>query len=129
MRFRIDRERGLERRPDVAFVSHERWPLDRRPPRTAAWDVVPDLAVEVISPNNRSNYDRQKLVEYFRAGVPAVWFVYPDLFKVDVCDSPMSVRILALGESLEWGTILPGFTLPLAVLFGQSEAPPPTSAH
>jgi Uma2 family endonuclease len=40
---------GWKRRPDVAFVSFERWPLTRRIPRTEAWEVVPNLAVEVAS--------------------------------------------------------------------------------
>src|SRR6185437_8592157 len=31
--FRIDKEKDLQRRPDVAFVSHERWPFNQRPPR------------------------------------------------------------------------------------------------
>src|SRR6059058_4936995 len=39
MLFVIDPARGRERRPDVAFVSHERWPIDRRAPKTAAWEV------------------------------------------------------------------------------------------
>src|SRR5215470_10786518 len=41
-----------QRRPDVAFVSYDRWPRQRRVPRTQAWAVVPELAVEVISPSN-----------------------------------------------------------------------------
>src|SRR3954471_18526769 len=36
MLFVIDPSRGRERRPDVAFVSHERWPIDRRAPKAAA---------------------------------------------------------------------------------------------
>src|SRR5438876_10064342 len=50
--FRLDPD-GLARRPDVAFLSSERWtyptPLREDP---AVFEVVPDLAVEVNSPNN-----------------------------------------------------------------------------
>src|SRR5258707_344151 len=50
--FRLAAE-GPARRPDVAFVSRKRWPYKERftedPP---AFDVVPDLAVEVVSPTN-----------------------------------------------------------------------------
>jgi Uma2 family endonuclease len=52
MLFILDAERNLRRRPDVAFVSADCWPLDREIPTTGDWDIVPDLAVEVISPND-----------------------------------------------------------------------------
>src|SRR5262245_46734806 len=43
MLFRVAPEGTKDLRPDVAFVSHQRWPIDRRAPRTNAWEVVPDL--------------------------------------------------------------------------------------
>ena len=52
MLFRINFANDLQRRPDVAFVSHARWPFNRRPPRGPVWDMVPDLAIEVISESN-----------------------------------------------------------------------------
>lgn len=52
MVFVIDEARDLRRRPDVAFVSFQRWPADRVIPEEGDWVVVPDLAVEVISPND-----------------------------------------------------------------------------
>src|SRR3989442_12814159 len=45
MLFVLDAEHNLRRRPDVAFVSTDRWPLDRALPATGDCDVVPDLAV------------------------------------------------------------------------------------
>ena len=50
--FILDVVKNLRRRPDVAFVSAERWPLDRPVPTTGEIEVVPDLAVEVVSPND-----------------------------------------------------------------------------
>ena len=44
------------RRPDLAYVPYDRWPRDRPIPRaTAAWDVIPDLAVEVVNPGNTAS--------------------------------------------------------------------------
>ena len=40
------------RRPDLAFVSAAKWPLDRLLPETGDWRIVPDLVVEVVSPND-----------------------------------------------------------------------------
>ena len=50
--FRLRSEPNLQRRPDAAFVSFDRWPKAWRIPQANAWDVVPDLAVEVVSPTN-----------------------------------------------------------------------------
>src|SRR5262249_46173003 len=50
MLFLLDAARDLQRQPDVAFVSYDRWVRGRRVPRTSAWEVVPDLAIEVVSP-------------------------------------------------------------------------------
>lgn len=118
MLFRLDVERKRDRRPDVAFVSHQRWPIERRAPRTAAWEVVPDLAIEVLSPNNKTVDDAAKLEEYFQAGVRAVWLVFPEAGKVYVYTSTTSVTILPRESTLEGGEVLPGFRLALAELFG-----------
>ncbi|MGA9926739.1 MAG: Uma2 family endonuclease, partial [Isosphaeraceae bacterium] len=41
MLFLLDAANDLKRRPDLAFVSHERWARNRPVPRTAAWEVIP----------------------------------------------------------------------------------------
>jgi len=123
--FLLDRTRNRQRRPDVAFVSTERWPVSRQPSRTAAWDVVPDLVVEVISPTNTANEVMDRLGEYFPAGVRLVWVIYPYHQQVCVHDSPKTVRILHLGDELDGGAVLPGFRLPLTELFvPEAETPP-----
>ena len=66
-----------KRRPDVAFVSYDRWPRQRRVPRTEAWEVVPNLVVEVVSPTDRVDDLVDKVAEYFRAGVECVWVSLP----------------------------------------------------
>jgi Uma2 family endonuclease len=50
--FRLIPETKLQLRPDLALVSFERWPRGRRIPKAPAWDVVPNLAIEVVSPSN-----------------------------------------------------------------------------
>ena len=122
--FRIDRDRNLQRRPDVAFVSTERWPRGQRIPFDAPfWDVVPDLAVEVNSPSNKERESLKKLREYFRAGVRRVWAVYPEVALIYVYASPTEVRILQRGDVLQDEELFPGFGLPLDSLFQDSDAP------
>jgi Uma2 family endonuclease len=115
--FRIDQDRDLQRRPDVAFVSHAKWPVQRRVPDVAVWDMVPDLAIEVVSPSNTADQVQEKIHEYFSARVVAVWVVYPRQRLVYVYASPTQIRVLKLGEDLDGGELIPGFRLPLTALF------------
>jgi Uma2 family endonuclease len=122
MLFRIDPDRPLDRRPDVAFVSAARWPVEQRAPRAASWEVVPDLAVEVVSPSNRTADDLRAVEDYFRAGSRLVWLVVPGIARVYVYSSPTAVSFRSLGESIDGADLLPGFSLSLAELFGDVES-------
>jgi Uma2 family endonuclease len=115
--FLLDAQANLQRRPDAFFLSFERWPANQPIPDTDPWPVVPNLAVEVISPSNLANAVQEKLEEYFQAGVERVWVVYPRWKRIYVYESPTSVRILTAADTLDGGPVLPGFQLPLANLF------------
>src|SRR5207248_11543481 len=121
MLFRLPLHGSRNRRPDVAFVSFERWPKNRPiPPRDNAWEVVPDLAVEVISPHDLADEVIQKLTEYFQAGVRLVWIIYPQQRLVYVYDSPTRVRGLSQADDVDGGSVLPGFRVSLANLFPET---------
>jgi Uma2 family endonuclease len=122
MLFDLTAATGRKRRPDVAFVSFDRWPRQRRIPRTEAWEVVPNLAVEVVSRADSGAYIVDKVAEYFRAGVERVWVVFPSQEQVYVYDSPTSVRILTRTDELSGDPMLPNFRLPLVELFEEVEA-------
>ncbi len=126
MLFILDREADLRRRPDVAFVSAARWPLGQNPPWEGDWDVVPDLAVEVVSPNDSFNAVEKKVGEYFDHGVREVWVVSPPERHVYVYESRDAVRIVAAPAELET-PLVPGWRLPLATLFGGPPAGLPAS--
>jgi Uma2 family endonuclease len=128
MLFDLTAMTGRKRRPDVAFVSFERWPQHRRIPRTDAWEVVPNLAVEVVSRTDSVDSLIDKVAEYFQAGVERVWVVLPSQEQVYIYDSPTSVRILTRTDELSAEPILPNFRLPLVELFedaGAAEGPHP----
>jgi Uma2 family endonuclease len=107
----------LERRPDVSFVSYGRWARDRRMPRGSAGPVVPDLAVEVVSPKNTATEVQRKRHEYFRAGVRLDWVIYPDQYEIYVYTAPTAVSILTRNDEPDGGDVVPGFRLPVAALF------------
>jgi Uma2 family endonuclease len=115
--FLLDSARRLKRRPDLAFVSIRRWPLELPIPPTECWEVVPDLAVEFISESNTAAKVDKKIDEFFQAGVAAVWVVFPETRKVYVYDSPTQVHVLRIGDELDGGAIVPGFRLPVTELF------------
>jgi len=122
--FRLPLEEDRSRRPNVAVVTYERWPKHRPIPiADDAWDVVPDLAIEVVSPNDFAHHIMQKIAEYFQAGVRLVWVVYPRQQLVYVYESLTQVHVRTSTEELDAGSVLPGLRLPLAELFPEM-APP-----
>jgi Uma2 family endonuclease len=102
--------------PDACFVSWDRLPGRRRPERPIP-DLVPDLAVEVLSEGNTAAEMDRKLHEYFTAGVRLVWYVDGKAKTVRVYTSPDQPVLLDEGQTLDGGDVLPGFALPLAQLF------------
>jgi Uma2 family endonuclease len=119
--FDLTRWVGKKRRPDVAFVSYERWPRKNRIPSTEAWDVVPNLAIEVVSPTNPANEILEKVAEYFQAGVELVWVVYPSRQQVYAYTTPTAVCIVSRDEELDAASVLPDFRLRLSELFDDTE--------
>jgi Uma2 family endonuclease len=85
--------------------------------------VVPNLAVEVVSPTDRVDALMDKVAEYFHAGVECVWVVLPSQQQVHVYESPTSVRILTRADTLRGEPLLPHFQLQLAALFDEIEEP------
>lgn len=113
-----------QRRPDLAFVSHERWPANVPVPRTNAWKVIPDLVVEVVSPYDLMLDVLQKMREYFEVGVRLVWLVIPTERMVYVYRSPTAISVVSLNDSLDGADVLPGFQMPLKDLFEDAATPP-----
>jgi Uma2 family endonuclease len=111
---------GLVRIPDVSFVGWERLP-SRKCPQEAIPDLVPHLAVEVLSAGNTVGEMQRKLKEYFLAGVEVVWMVDPDKRIVDAYTAPDESTRLTEADTLDGGDLLPGFRLPLKRLFARVE--------
>ena len=110
---------GLVRLPDVSFLSWDRLPVRGQVPDDPIADLVPDLAVEVLSTGNTRGEMARKLREYLLAGVRLVWFVDRVERVVKVFSSPEDVRIIREGEALDGGDVLPGFSLPVRQIFAR----------
>lgn len=106
---------GLVRIPDVAFASWKEFPdgvTDEPVP-----NVVPDLAVEVLSEGNTKQEMDRKLNDYFGAGVRLVWFIEPRKKTVEVFSGKDACTVLNENATLTGGDVLPGFSLSLKLLF------------
>ena len=100
----------LIRLPDVAFASYGRIPKgEARNRAVASW--APDLAVEILSKSNtRKEIDRKRR-EYFDAGVRLLWVADPRKKTVKVYTSCDDCLTLGMADTLDGGTVLPGFNL------------------
>lgn len=106
----------LVRVPDVSFTNWDRLP-GRHVPMAPVPEVVPDLAVEVLSEGNTRGEMERKLKEYFLSDVTLVWFLDPRKRTVQVYTSPDDMIELAETDTLDGGDVLPGFSVPVARLF------------
>ncbi len=104
------------RKPDVSFVRFGRLPDEELPKGHIT--ITPDLAVEVVSPNDRVYELQSKVAEYLAAGVPLIWVVNPADRSVTVysqaSDQPVVVRE---GGELTGGDVLPEFRCSVSSLF------------
>jgi Uma2 family endonuclease len=110
---------GLVRIPDVSFVSWDRLAGHDLPAEPIP-DLAPDLAVEVLSESNTAREMTRKVAEYFRAGTRLVWLADPKTRTVRVYTSPGRSKLLREDQTLDGGTVLPGFSPPLAQWFARA---------
>jgi Uma2 family endonuclease len=110
----------LVRIPDVSFIRRGRAPGGRFP-KVPLLDLVPDLAVEVLSPGNTKAEMGRKLRDYFLAGIPVVWLINPRTRSAEVYTSPDKKKRVGIHQALRGGDILPGFSLALKELFNLAE--------
>jgi len=102
--------------PDVAFVSFDRLPGGEIPTAPIP-DLVPDLAVEVLSESNTPREMQNKLQEYFTAGTRLVWYVEPKSRSVDVYTSTTQMIRVSGDQLLGGGDVLPGFEVKVSEIF------------
>ena len=104
------------RAPDVAYLSCKRFPNGNFPSE-AYPALAPNLAVEVLSPGNTKAEMSRKRIEYFHAGVELVWIVDCQDRSVAVYTSPSACVVLSEAQTLDGGSVLPGFACPIAEFF------------
>ena len=114
--FLISHNPDTVRAPDSAFIGKEK--LAKYGITEKFFPDAPDLAVEVVSPNDRKKDIEDKVQDYLAAGVNLIWIIYPQKQFVVVHRQSKIVSILFETDELEGEEVLPNFRLPLEKLFG-----------
>jgi Uma2 family endonuclease len=108
--FKLFSDPDTVRAPDVAFIRVDRVPT---PPPRGFPAMAPDLAVEVLSPDDRPGEVLQKVADWLNGGVRLVWVVDPRrriarVYRPDGVDSQLNER-----DALDGEDVLPGLSIPL----------------
>ena len=115
--FILARDPDTVRGPDVFYVRAERIPKLGIP--EAFWNLAPDLAVEVVSPDESAREIQEKVGDFLSAGTPQVWVVYPRRREVVIHRPDGSARTVSGSDVLEDQEVLPGFSCRVAELFDE----------
>lgn len=113
--FVLTRDPDTVRAPDVAFVRRDRIPAGELP--VEFWPGAPDLAVEVLSPDDRPREVAEKIRAWLEGGTRAVWVVDARRRTVTIHHPGQPPRVLSETDVLEDHDIVPGFRLPVADIF------------
>jgi len=119
---------GTERYiPDIGFITNKK--LQQLPLSEAYLSVAPDLAVEVLSPGNAERTIRVKITNYLAMGT-TVWIIDPPMRRVEVYEPGKMLAYFSGSDTLNGGTVLPGFLLSLDDLWPTqiSETEPPVDS-
>ncbi|MCI0529162.1 MAG: Uma2 family endonuclease [Nitrospira sp.] len=103
------------RAPDVAFVRKER--VEAAGHVTGYWPGAPDLAVEIISPNDLYTQVDEKVQEWLSFGARMVIVINPRNHAVTVYYSRTHIILLTEEDALDGGEVIPGWTIPVRNLF------------
>jgi Uma2 family endonuclease len=111
--FILRRDPDTVRAPDLAFIRTARLPEVEEETFSS---VVPDLAIEILSPSDRWAEVEQKIAEYLKAGVTSVWILDPSRNEARVFHHGEVARVVAAGDRIAEPDLLPGLELDVASL-------------
>ena len=113
--FVLRRDPDTVRAPDASFIAGDRLPEGELP--VGYLEIIPDLAVEVVSPSDTPREVRDKVGDWLRAGTRLVWVIYPATRSVTVYRSIDDFETLSEGDELAGGEVIPGFPGSIRELF------------
>jgi Uma2 family endonuclease len=112
VRHRMPQDDLNSRLPDLSFTTARR-PLVRE----GSVPEMPDLAIEIQSPDDTITAMREKADYYLTNGARLVWLVYPHKRLIEVYRPDADIEILLESDTLTGGDVLPGFSMPVTDVF------------
>ena len=115
--FQLTSNPDTVRAPDVSFIRKQR--LDEVGDTDGYWPSAPNLAVEVLGPDDRVYEVEEKVAEWLAAGSDQVWVASPKLRTVTLYRSLTDIVILTEKDTLDGGNVVPGFQISVAEIFSE----------
>jgi Uma2 family endonuclease len=103
------------RTADVAFVRQER--VAAVGDTEGYWPGAPNLAVEVVSPNDLYTEIEEKVIDWLDAGTEMVVIVNPRKRTVTVYRSRTAITLLTENDILDGADVVPGWRIAISELF------------
>jgi Uma2 family endonuclease len=103
------------RKPDMSYIAKGRLPNNKLPEGDVT--IAPDLAVEVISPNDVAQEIELRISDLHSAGIRLLWIVYPNTRTIWVLRKDGSAVRLTEDQELTGEDVVAGFRVPVATLF------------
>ncbi|MGH7214797.1 MAG: Uma2 family endonuclease [Tepidisphaeraceae bacterium] len=113
--FKLSSNPDTVRGADIAFVAASRIPATGRPVKF--WQGAPDLAVEVVSPDDTMAEVEEKVDDYLNAGARLVWVVNPRRRTITVHRPGIEPVLLRQSDTLDGQDVVPGFSCRVAEVF------------
>jgi Uma2 family endonuclease len=98
--------------PDLCFIRQARLAFD------GFFYGVPDIAIEIVSPDHHLSRLLSKIQSYLLNGVELVWLIDPETQSISVHAPGQEVLVLGPADALDGGDVIPGFSVPVARVFG-----------
>ncbi|MCC7055658.1 MAG: Uma2 family endonuclease [Gemmatimonadaceae bacterium] len=114
--FTLFRAPDTVRAPDVAYVSAARVPTAAM--RHGFPELAPDLAVEILSPDDRAGEVRRRVRDWIAAGTRLVWIIDPIRRAAHVHRADGSAARRTVDDLLSGDDVLPGFSVTMRDLLG-----------
>ncbi len=113
--FYLERNPDTVRAPDAGFACKENLPNGPLP--SSYFEGAPDLAVEIVSPNDRMSQVQDKIQEWLLHGTKLVWVVDSKTRTLTVYRADGTAQVLKSGDMLDGGDAMPGFRLAVEKAF------------
>ena len=81
------------------------------------YEPVPEFIIEVISPNDQINRVKNKVYEYFNAGVKVLWHIFPEQQVVEVYRSPEDLEVCSGSKLCSAEPVVEGLVIKAEEIF------------